>query len=467
MLGAELLKDRLQSPGEGVLNDTPGMLLRDLSRAFQQAGSLATPALPPIADAAVANDNMAMPPPPPVGQAGLSKARKRKLEADLGIGGGGAGLEDLGIAVDGADGDERLMLRELLDGDSLGLPGLGGAKPPKRSKPKPKEKGKPTVCRCDRSGCLKRYCVCFAEGRMCVPGTCKCKGCENDDTTAERKEKRDKAVTEMAKKKSNAFQSRFGGEGEEKAHLTGCNCKRSGCQRRYCECYQSGAKCTEKCKCCECKNPHGTNPHYRPIPPETVKGLPTSPGGTPLVIDGVEGGTAPVQVVNSPGGGGEPSPKHLVVPLQAPNKQQVPAASVPSTIQPPSPTAFVKGLLAACNAAATEDASRKASRPGVWNAPAGTDKAAAAVAARSSRRASPPRLATTSPTLRWRACGRRPPSVALDLAARSHLPIRAADTPGRAICGHARDARTCSRPPRSARARSPRRARTRCLLYRC
>ena len=210
---------------------------------------------------------------------------------------------------------------------------------------------------------------------MCVPGTCKCKGCENDDTTAERKEKRDKAVTEMAKKKSNAFQSRFGGEGEEKAHLTGCNCKRSGCQRRYCECYQSGAKCTEKCKCCECKNPHGTNPHYRPIPPETVKGLPTSPGGTPLVIDGVEGGTAPVQVVNSPGGGGEPSPKHLVVPLQAPNKQQVPAASVPSTIQPPSPTAFVsEGLLAACNAAATEDASRKSSRPGVWNAPAGTDK---------------------------------------------------------------------------------------------
>ena len=335
-----LLNGGLESPQP---TDTPGQLRRDLSNALLQAGALASPhvgAMP---------DSSAMPPPPPMpfggkGSANLQKQRKRKLEADLHLG-GGSGVMVSVAPVEGEDGEERLMLRELLDDGGLGLAISGGAKA-KRSKAKQKEKGKPVTCRCDRSGCLKRYCVCFAAGNPCVSGTCKCKGCENDDATEERRLKREAAVAEMQKKKANAFTSRIGPteEGTEAVHLTGCNCKRSGCIRRYCECFQSGVKCTDKCKCCECKNPAGTNPASRPIPPETVKGaIAVGPGspGTGLVVEPPADGTA-----GSPGGA-KFSP--LKITAGSPGK----AGFAPAA---PSPTAFVDTALLAAAAVSRRDA---------------------------------------------------------------------------------------------------------------
>lgn len=37
-------------------------------------------------------------------------------------------------------------------------------------------------------------------------------------------------------------------------HSKGCNCKKTECSKKYCECYQAGIKCTELCKCEKCKN---------------------------------------------------------------------------------------------------------------------------------------------------------------------------------------------------------------------
>lgn len=43
-------------------------------------------------------------------------------------------------------------------------------------------------------------------------------------------------------------------DGSSIRHTKGCNCKKSGCLKKYCECFQAGITCSEMCKCMDCKN---------------------------------------------------------------------------------------------------------------------------------------------------------------------------------------------------------------------
>ncbi len=77
---------------------------------------------------------------------------------------------------------------------------------------------------------------------------------------SETEDKRQAAIQSTLDRNPKAFCNKvqLKSVGVDSTHAVGCNCKKSACLKKYCECFQLGMTCSGRCKCVSCLNFDGS-----------------------------------------------------------------------------------------------------------------------------------------------------------------------------------------------------------------
>ena len=113
------------------------------------------------------------------------------------------------------------------------------------NKYKEEKNKKKFLCRCKKSNCLKLYCDCFANGEKCIG--CNCINCSN---VIGNENNIKKIYDEVVGKNPVSMKLNL----QKESKTNGCNCSKSNCLKKYCECYKAGLKCSKICRCKMCEN---------------------------------------------------------------------------------------------------------------------------------------------------------------------------------------------------------------------
>jgi len=104
-------------------------------------------------------------------------------------------------------------------------------------------------CTCTKSRCLKKYCECFANNEFCFG--CECLNCYNLPQYRIKSSINYSSVSNTGEiTKKDDCESNLE---SQKVDLI-CNCTKSNCMKKYCECFKAGQGCKEMCRCINCEN---------------------------------------------------------------------------------------------------------------------------------------------------------------------------------------------------------------------